>query len=188
MISYLTGQVVNQKNKIIILTGGVGYGVFIGPRLLAKAQTLKEIELFIYTHVKEDKLDLYGFESEKELSLFEMVLDISGVGPKTAVVIVDGGTDKLIDAVQNARTSYFQSIPRIGKKMAQKIIIELKSKLGSLKELDLTPISQEQQDIVDALLSLGFDEVAIHETIRGIEIDGRSAQEVIKLAIKILSK
>jgi len=186
MISYLKGKPVVFKNYLTVITNGVGYKVFTGDRAVSQVQQNKDLELFIYTHVKEDKLELYGFLREQDLQIFELVLAVSGVGPKTALMIVEAGVEKMVDAVQNARISFFTAIPRIGKKLSQKIIIELKSKLGSLKELELGPIPQKQQDLVDGLIGLGFDEASIELVVAKIDTENLTVQESLKQAIKLM--
>lgn len=188
MIAFLQGQAIVKKDHLIVLTGGVGYLVAVGNKLLSSISSEgEEIALYIYSHIKEDRFELYGFRSEEELAIFKMLIAISGVGPKTAVALSDAGTDKLIDAVQQAQTSFFTSIPRVGKKLAQKIIIELKTKLGSLKELNLSTLSPKAQDVMDALLGLGFEENTVATAITAIDIENMDLQIAIKTVIKMTS-
>jgi Holliday junction DNA helicase RuvA len=191
MIAYLKGQVTVKKNYLIIICGGVGYQVQATSNFLQSASQneLKgeELEAHIFTHVKEDRLELYGFAQEKELALFQLVLTVSGVGPKTALAIVNAGAEKLISAVQEANLSFFTAIPRVGKKLAQKIIIELKSKLGGLKELNLATLSPKKQDVYDALLGLGFDDQSINFALEKIDIESLDLAVAIKQALKIAS-
>ena len=143
MIAYLTGSPIFQAQQVVVVTGGVGYLVHVGNTLLSQlsSQQAEQVSLHIYTHVKEDRLELYGFDRLENLELFKLLIAISGVGPKTAQNLVDAGSERLIEAVRQAQTSFFTSVPRVGKKLAQKIIIELKSKLGSLQELNLSTLS-----------------------------------------------
>ncbi len=187
MISYLKGTPSVVDDKIVLKVNNVGYGIFVAGRLLAKAASSDELEMFIHTHVREDRIELYGFETSEQLKLFEMMTGVSGIGPKTGLEIVDNDPAKIIDAVQNAKISFFTPIPRIGKKTAQKIILELKSKLGSLKELNLGPVSQKEQDVLDALMQLGYSQSEIHDAVAEVDLDEVNLQEAVKLALKNLS-
>lgn len=188
MIGFLSGTIHKLTDALIIkTTSGVGYKVETGPSLFLRLQDGEEVEMFIYTHVKEDALKLFGFKTQKDISLFELVLSVSGVGPKTALALVDTGAERLVTAVQNADVSFFSSIPRVGKKLAQKIIIELKSKLGGLKDLDLSPLSQTEQDVMDGLLGLGFPETHIHDVLKTLDTK-QPVETVLKEAVKKLSK
>src|SRR5258708_6371808 len=148
MISYLMGKPVFEKDFVTILVGGVGYAVRVTDDCRQSLQGREEAELFIYTHVREEALELYGFAQRSERDLFLLLLGVSGVGPKTALGILHFQPNQIITAVQNAEVSLFTSVPRVGKKLAQKIIIDLRSKLGALKELDLGPLSGERQEVV----------------------------------------
>lgn len=191
MIAYLKGQVSVKKDYLVIICAGVGYQVFATINFIHTATLCElageQIEAFIYTHVKEDRLELYGFQQEKELALFKLVLTVSGVGPKTALGLINGGVDRLISAVQEANLSFFTAVPRVGKKLAQKIIIELKSKLGSLKELNLATLSPKKQDVYDALLGLGFADGSINLALEKIDVDNLDLAVAIKQALQIAS-
>jgi holliday junction DNA helicase RuvA len=188
MIGFLSGTIQKTNTYLIVqTTGGVGYKVEVSPSLLTTTQEGEESSLYIYTHVKEDALKLFGFKSQKDLSLFELVLSVSGVGPKTALAIIDTGAERLVTAVQNADVAFFSAVPRVGKKLAQKIIIELKSKLGGLKDLDLSPLSQTEQDVMDGLLGLGFVETNIQEVLKTLDTK-KSVETILKQAVKKLSK
>ncbi len=188
MIAYLEGSALVKKDHLIVLTGGVGYLVFVGSKILSSITTSGEsISLYIHSHIKEDRFELYGFQSEEDLAIFKMLIAISGVGPKTALALSNAGTNQLIEAVQQAQTSFFTSVPRVGKKLAQKIIIDLKSKLGSLKELNLGTLSPKAQDVMDALLGLGFEENAIQTILSQLDLENMDLQVAIKTVIKMSS-
>ena len=189
MIAYLEGSALVKKDHLIVLTGGVGYLVFVGSKILSSITTSGEnISLHIHSHIKEDRFELYGFQSEEDLEIFKMLIAISGVGPKTALALANAGTNQLIEAVQQAQTSFFTNVPRVGKKLAQKIIIDLKSKLGSLKELNLGTLSPKAQDVMDALLGLGFEENAVQTILSQLDLENMNLQVAIKTVIKMSSK
>ena len=157
MIGLLKGLIYSKfKNSIILMVGGVGYAVSLGETLASQVKPEEEKTLYIYTHVREDALDLFGFESEEQKHLFEILLSISGIGPKTALAISDRGL-RLITSAVKIRCRLFTSIPRLGKKNAQKIIIELKSKLKDSQDFTFEDESEESMSIQNALLTMGFD-------------------------------
>lgn len=187
MIGFLSGRVQKLPGGVLLHAGGVGYRVEVGPLLSAALQNDEAASLYIYTHVREDALKLFGFASQQDLLLFELVLGVSGVGPKTALALVDTGSERLVSAVQNANVGFFKGVPRVGKKLAQKIIIELKPKLGGLKELELGPLSETEQDLWEGLKTLGFDEGSIQQVLG--ELDRTQSLEVmLKDAVKRLAK
>lgn len=188
MIALLIGKPVVQKDHVIMMVGGVGYGVAVGGKTLSELSGKPEATLYIYTHVREDALDLYGFSAHEEKELFKQLLSVTGVGPRTALSIVDFGAQRVVQAIQTADVSLFTSVPRVGKKVAQKIIIELKGKLGSLQELNLGPRSPLEQDVSDALLVLGFTETEIQWGLRVMEdTEETDVAVLVKQAIKAIS-
>jgi len=184
MINYLIGRPVLIGKSLSVVVGGVGYEVIVSPQTLSAVSSLDQVKIHIHTHVKEDRIELYGFTSTEEKTVFKMLIGISGVGPKTGILMFDKGTEALVQAVQEANVAFFKAIPRVGKKLAQKIIIDLKSKLGSLKELNLKPLSPQQSQLTDALLGLGFDEAKIVLVLEEIETEKLPLEESLKLAMQ----
>ena len=188
MIGYLYGKPLISGKMCYLLVQGVGYQVEVSTTTL-EAMTLKhEVELFIHTHVREDALELYGFLSSDEKNLFEVLLKVSGVGPRSALALTGLGTNQIVQAVQQADTTLLTQVPRIGKKLAQKIIIDLKSKLGSFQELDLQSPSQARSELSQALIQLGFNEIQISKAIKDIDVDHLSLEQSIKLTLQQLGK
>jgi Holliday junction DNA helicase RuvA len=190
MIGYLEG-IVKQKGltNLIVLTGGVGYKVAVPTGLNAKYSINDKISLNIYTHVKDDAIDLFGFASTEELTLFELFLTVSGIGPKTALAVFSyADISRIKQAIVKGDVSFFTVIPRLGTKNAQKIIIELRSKLGSIGTLDLSEESGETKELIDALKSFGFNSNEAKEALKGIkDIEGDTSTK-IKAALKYLGK
>ena len=188
MIGRLTGIMATiNKTPAIIDVHGVGYSVHITQK---EAKTLaynKPVTLHIHTHVREDSLDLYGFSDQNDLWLFELLLTVSGIGPKTGLSIIERGAQAIQHAVLSADTDFFTTIPRLGKKNAQKIIIELKTKLGGIKDIDLTDDESETKQILDALTDMGFDRKQATNALRDID-PAVSAEQKIKTALKALGK
>jgi Holliday junction DNA helicase RuvA len=167
--------------------GGVGYRVYANTKLIEKIKPEEEVRIFIHTHVKEDIFDLYGFYSREELSLFELLIEVSGVGPKTALSLLEQGVSEIKEAIVSSDVDFFLGIPRIGKKNAQRIIIDLKSKIGSLVELDLTgEESGKTHDVIEALTSMGFKKFEVQEVLRKLPKEVETTEDRIREALKRL--
>jgi holliday junction DNA helicase RuvA len=186
MISFLQGKPLLTGTTLTVVVSGVGYEVHASPATISKLASLPEVSLHIYTHVREDQLTLYGFESYQDRALFLLVLGVSGVGPATALTIVSAGSAAVITAVQQAQVTFFSNLPRIGKKLAQKIIIELGSKLGEMKKLELGPQSQVAQDLTETLVGMGFNEAIVLETLNNLDVEELGLEKALNLALKKL--
>jgi holliday junction DNA helicase RuvA len=192
MIASLKGIIDTRMDPYLIVdVNGVGYKVLASHTVLSRINGIGDnIKLFIHTHVREDQLDLYGFAEPEDLRLFEYLIGVSGVGPKTAIGIFSvGSRHDIIKAIINGDVTYFTAVPRLGKKNAQKLIIELKTKLGSTEDFDLTsPEAVESDEVVEALKSFGFSTSEAVAALRSIEKDGLSTSEKVRLALKYLGK
>jgi Holliday junction DNA helicase RuvA len=176
-----------SHNTLLIFAGGVGYRVYANTKLIEKIKPEEEVRIFIHTHVKEDIFDLYGFYSREELSLFELLIEVSGVGPKTALSLLEQGVSEIKEAIVSSDVDFFLGIPRIGKKNAQRIIIDLKSKIGSLVELDLTgEESGKTHDVIEALTSMGFKKFEVQEVLRKLPKEVETTEDRIREALKRL--
>lgn len=190
MIGALSGTIFSvHKNPIIVFVHGVGYAVHVCDKTLSSLKKDEQKTFFVHTHVRDDCLDLYGFSTEEEHVLFTVLLNVSGIGPRTALSIVDHGVDAVRRAIISSDVDFFTAIPRLGKKNAQKIIIELKSKLGSTKDLDLASESTgDTKDIIDALVSMGFIRNEIIETLKKISPKAQTIEQKIREMLRFLGK
>lgn len=187
MIGFLSGKLLEADlSTIIIDVSGVGYLVHPSASVIGKNLSAGDkIDLPIFTHVREDQITLFGFSSRLELELFKQLLTVSGVGPKSALAIVGSGTVSAIkSAISNADVDFFQSVPGIGKKTAQRIIIDLKSKIGEAKELDLSSVEiKQRKDLLSALKTMGITADEAKEAIKNVDAN-LPLQEQIRLALK----
>ncbi|MDO8621030.1 MAG: Holliday junction branch migration protein RuvA [Candidatus Levybacteria bacterium] len=191
MIGFLKGEVfLREGNSIILDVKGVGYKVLAASDVLARANKGVSLELFIYTHVREDNISLFGFLESLDLKLFENLIGISGIGPKTAMAIFSTGTRNTItNAIIKGDVDFFTSVPRLGHKNAQKIIIELKNKFGGDGEIDLLGYdSKDNKEIISGLESFGFSKKEAINAIREIDKKDGSVEEKIRLALKFLGR
>lgn len=192
MIGYLNGEIVASDDPFIVIdVGGVGYSVVASKDVLGKAIINSRLKLFIYTHVREDLIQLYGFLDFSDLKLFRSLISVSGIGPKTAMgIFAVGSRLSIIQAIINADVAFFESAPRLGRKNAQKIIIELKNKFGGAKEeVDLSEKDiKERNEIVSALTGFGFSKKEALDTLKTIKGEGKSVEEKIRLALKEIGK
>ena len=189
MIGALEGKIHTiYPDRVLVLINGVGYLIFVPLRLVSTFKKNTEIFLHIHTHVREDALSLFGFAQQKELELFELLLSVSGIGPKTALAILGQETDAIKQAVMQADVDFFTTIPRLGKKNAQKIIIELKPKLGSLTDIDLTSSDAlNAHEVIEALTGMGFTRIEVIQTLKHVPQDV-TVEEKIKAALRFLGK
>lgn len=189
MIGALSGTIAAKtKNPMLVMVGGVGYSVHVTTGMLDKSRLSQPVMLYIHTHVREDALDLFGFETQEELGFFDHLLTVSGIGPKTALLVIDRRVAAIRQAILSADVDFFTNIPRLGKKNAQKIIIELKSKLGSLEDLDLTDTeTSETGELREALSGMGFERKEITAVIRSVNTTLTLDQKILQ-ALKLLGK
>lgn len=191
MIGMLTGTVALRNDSYIILdVHGVGYKVYVTSQLFPSLTLGQNLTVFTHTHVKEDTLDLFGFPTAEDLRLFELLIDVNGIGPKTAVgIFAVGNRNEIIQAIAQANVDFFTGVPRLGKKNAQKIIIELKNKIGGKEDLDLAEETDDLvRETVAALEGIGFSEREARMAIKAIEGKGENVQDKVRLALKQLGK
>jgi holliday junction DNA helicase RuvA len=191
MIGLLNGKIeLLQRPFVIIDVNGVGYKVLVPESVYIKLSLAEKIKVFTYTYVREDALDLFGFLEAQDLGLFESLITVSGIGPKTALNIFSFGERKdIIEAIVKGDVSFFTSVPRLGTKNAQKIIIELKNKMGAGSELDLSGKDLlENAEVVQALKNFGFLASEAQKAVREIKKEGLSTEEKIRLALKNLGR
>ncbi len=178
-----------HKNPALFFVGDVGYNVYITNQFAKTLEVNKKVLLYIHSHIREDAFDLYGFASKEELTLFELLITVSGIGPKTALPILDRGVNAVERAVTHSDVEFFTTIPRLGKKNAQKIIIELKSKLGSLQDLNLDDAFEgETKELIDALCSMGFVRNEVITIIKKIPAKTVTLEQKLREALKLLGK
>ncbi|MDD5749419.1 MAG: Holliday junction branch migration protein RuvA [Patescibacteria group bacterium] len=184
MIAYLKGKIIKKSQRsVIVFTGGLGYEVFLSLKELEKTNIDQESEYFIYSHVKEDAFDLYGFEKYKELDFFKKLISVSGVGPRSAInVLALADIEDLKRAISSGQSDLLQQVAGIGKKTAERIVVELKEKFIDEISSSLEELVGNQQ-VVAALVSLGYKPSEAADLAKGLSSDGDLASR-IKEALK----
>ena len=189
MIARLEGIIVYKDEKSLIIdVSGVGYKLSVTAENIENAILGEHTSFWVYTAVRENSIDLYGFKSTNELSFFELLLDVSGIGPKSALSILGiASIDTLKRAIATGDMSYLNKVSGIGKKTAEKIIVELRDKLSDYKGDDVAGSLKDESDILEALKSLGYSHNQARDALKEVpsEIIGTNAR--IKEALRILS-
>jgi Holliday junction DNA helicase RuvA len=183
MIAYLSGKILKKFEKSIILnTGTVGYLVNISSSKIHDLEENSEAEFFTYTAVREDAIDIYGFSKLEELEFFKKLISISGVGPKTAQEILSIPLNKLKNAILNEDTSTITSVPKVGKKIADRIILELKNKVElEPEERDHQTIKSKTSDeVIEAISRLGYNKKQIENVLSTLPKEITKSEEIIK--------
>jgi len=199
MFYYLEGTVsVISQNLAVVDIGGVGYACLTTLNTLSHLETGKKAKLYTYCNVKEDAFDIYGFYSTSEKRAFEQLLSVSGVGPKAALSILSSASpEALALAIIGDDESALTAAPGVGKKLAQRIILELKDKVSkempALKASGFVPpgdgagqtdSGSKQRDAAAALTVLGYSQGEISAAMRSIDIDALSIEEIIREVLK----
>ena len=190
MIAYLKGEIIYSNDKFLILnTGNVGYKVSVTPETILLCDEGKQISLFIYTAVRENSIDLFGFINKDELSFFELLLDVSGIGPRSALSIIGlAPIETVKSAIATGDVAYLNKVSGIGRKTAEKIIIELRDKLQNYKIVDGTSSTlREDGDIIEALKSLGYSQNEARDALKQVPPSTEGTNARIKEALKVLS-
>ena len=193
MIGYLTGKIISLKpTKVLLDVNGVGYAVSISINTYENISEKEMVSLFIHTNVKEDSITLFGFFTEPEKQMFELLISITGIGPKLAQSILSGiQTDDLKDAIMRGDVSRIIAVPGIGRKTGERLVLELKNKVDQVSETGTTEIPfSVKNEAAAALTTLGYNSKVADKIIRDIlsEDPNLSLEELIKKSLSNLNK
>lgn len=196
MIAFIKGKVEFKANSFIIVdVNGIGYKVFMAESTLEKIEINSNIKVFTYMRVMQDDISLYGFMTNEELAMFELLISVGGIGAKSAIVILSNiEPSQFALAVISDDVNTLKKLPGIGAKTAQRIILELKDKIKSEDAISENndsksiKLNQNAQDAIDALQVLGYSRYEIEKKLTNIDTNNLSVEEIIKQGLKILGK
>ena len=196
MIAHLRGRLLaKHPNQAIVETGGVGYDVTISVPPFSDLPAIGgEVTLHIHTHVREDLIALYGFLRPAEKRLFEKLITVSGIGPKLAITILSGmAADEMVNAIRGNDVARLTRIPGIGKKTAERMVLELRDKLpaeGVVESAVMPAISAVEEDVLSALINLGYQRAAAERALASVEKNGKASsfEVMFRQTLGVLSK
>jgi len=190
MISYLKGKVKNKGLGFVVVdVRDVGYKVFVNEVIYAELEIEKQTELYIYSHIREDAFLLFGFYSMAQLEMFEMLLSVSGVGPKSALGVLGiAPIEDIKDAIARGDSSLLIKVSGIGKKTAERMVLELRDKVdrvvNSSDDVGQTGSGRVAADEIDALVALGYSLQQARDALRRVDSSVKDSGERIKEALK----
>ena len=192
MIGFLTGKIISSKpTQILLDVNGVGYTVNISINTFEKISEKETVSLFIHTSVKEDSITLFGFFTQSEKEMFELLISISGIGPKLGLNILSGiVVDDLKSAISNGNVSRLIAIPGIGRKTAERVVLELRNKVDAIKADGSIKITSAKDEAISALATLGYQRQLAEKVVRDLlsENANYSLEELIRKALAGLNK
>lgn len=193
MIGYLSGTIkAIRKNYIILATDYVGYKVFVIPQISLSVEQGQKLSLYILTYVREDQLSLFGFSTLPELEFFELLLTVSGVGPKLALAVMSLADLEMIKSgIVNEDPAVFTKVSGIGRKTAERLIVELKGKIADElggREEELRELSKAHADVMDVLLALGYTRSEARQALAEVPKEITSSEDKIREALRMLAK
>lgn len=189
MIAKLQGKVdFIRDNYVVVNVGGIGYKVFVTVHTFGTIAGSENVELYTHTYVREDTLALYGFLGLDELEMFELLIAISGIGPKAAMGILAIADPKTISmAVLNEDPSILTRVSGVGKKIAQRVILELKNKITDMPTHEKAQLESDS-DAFEALVAMGYSVSESREALKLVSADVKDVGERVKLALKSLGR
>lgn len=185
MIAYLEGDIeLLRPNYAVLKVGGVGYKVFVSPAFGEKLHENAFAKMYIYTQVREDISALYGFQNVEELEFFELLISVSGIGPKAAMgILAAASVDKVRASIVAQDPTLLSSVSGIGKKTAEKVVIELKGKVGATGSIFDHGNGEKAEDIYEALMGLGFRPLEAREAIAAMPHECVTTEEKLKYCL-----
>lgn len=193
MIAVLRGKIIDNKNSELVLltSGGVGYRINASLKALEQFQVEKEVEIETYLVVREDALELFGFAGKEEKRLFTQLLQVSGIGPKTALHILSlGSVADISSAIGNGDVTYLTKVSGIGKKTAERIVVELQSKLKEYSlehaESGIMLEGSVLHDVADGLEALGYSALEAREVVKKLDAGGKTSEQLLKQALQMM--
>lgn len=191
MIAFLRGKILKKNKGFFILEAGdIGYKVYIGPSLYADNAVSDSLELYIHQHIREDSSGLFGFKSFEEMEMFELLLSISGVGPKSALGILSiASIEHIKESIASGDAGLLTKVSGIGRKTADRIILELKGKVESFVSGSLSDDAKGSRgDEIDALVALGYSAMQARQALNQLDSAILDSSERIRAALKFLAK
>lgn len=198
MFYYIKGLVTElEPNFAVVDCGGVGYGLSVSTNTVSSLRLNESVRLYVAESIGENNFDLYGFSTKSEKRCFEMLTAVSGIGPKAAMSILSYNTPEgLAVAIMNEDIKALTVAPGIGKKIAQRVILELKDKMSKENsdvqlQIPATPLTAENtmlNDAVAALSVLGYSSVEVNPVLAKLDTAGMSAEQIIKAVLKMMVK
>ncbi|KKP59592.1 MAG: Holliday junction ATP-dependent DNA helicase RuvA [Candidatus Magasanikbacteria bacterium GW2011_GWC2_34_16] len=193
MISLIVGKIVSkEENKIVVITaGGIGYEILVNIATVSEWQVGTEVQLLTYLVVRENAMELCGFKDQAERELFLQFLTVTGIGPKSALHLLSLGTvAEISGAISRSDVDYLIKVSGVGRKTAERIVVELKNKInkqGTIRNEQLGNEDGVVGDVVEGLISLGYTKEIVREAVKKIDATNKSAEELMKLVLKSLS-
>jgi len=189
MIYYIKGKIIYKNDRFVILENrDIGYQIFSTETILDSLKEDDKTELYTHQQVKEDTLDLYGFSNLDELNFFKNLLSISGVGPRSALGVLSiAKLDDIKQAILSEDATVLKKVSGIGQKTAERIVIELKNKISGLTSRTGTNIKGSNDEVIDALESLGYKPYAIRQALSKLPDDIGDLQAKVKAILKIIN-
>lgn len=191
MIALISGKVVNNSGSeaIIMTAGGVGYRVMVSPGAASLCMVGNEVNLETYLVVREDVLDLFGFANNSEKKLFKNFVSVSGVGPKTALHLLSlGSVAEIALAIGRGDLEYLTKVSGIGKKTAERIVVELREKMAkeqkSFGEVAMGSENAAVTDAIEALITLGYSALQAREVVKQIEVKNKTSEQLLREALQ----
>jgi len=192
MISYIKGKITYKSESFIIVEcHDIGYKITVSALTLTKLHELEEIKIYTFMNVKEDNISLFGFLTQQEQHLFHKLLSVSGIGPKGAMAFLSEMTpEDIIIAILSEDIKTLSKTPGVGKKTAQRLILELKDKVKPEEIVQQTPqqYTSEKWEAIEALISLGYSRSEAMQSVNACYKEGLSVEEILKLSFKKLTK
>ncbi|MFA5211499.1 MAG: Holliday junction branch migration protein RuvA [Patescibacteria group bacterium] len=193
MICYLKGKILKQKNGVInlITENNIGFRINISGSFFLSLRNEENIEVFTYMKVTENSIDLFGFRNLIEKNFFELLISVNGVGPKSALNILDlGSIEEIEKAIANADVNYLIKVNGIGRKSAERIVVELKNKVAKydLKTNGEELVGDKLEEVIDALISMGYKKEDILLVIKKIDIENKNSEGILREVLKYLAK
>lgn len=187
MYNYITGKLIEKTTEYIVLdVNGIGYELYLSKRDLSKTFVDDVVTVYTHLNVKEDEMSLIGFLEKNDKIIFRRLIDVSGIGVKSAIGILSMfSAEELIMALETGDVNLISKCPGVGKKTAQRIVLELQGKLVITTESKMTSDTESVKEAFEAMKSLGFNDNDIKKVFNNIEdIDRLDTQDIIKLALK----
>jgi len=192
LISYIKGIITYKTNTFVVVEcNGIGYKIFVSSATLSQLNETETVMIYTFMNVKEDDISLFGFLTQQEQTIFHQLLSVSGIGPKGALAFLSEMTpEDIIIAILSEDIKTLSKTPGIGKKTAQRLILELKDKVKPQEVIQQTPQkdTNEKWEAVEALTSLGYSRSEAMQAVNACYKEGLSVEEILKLSFKKLTK